>query len=281
MFNVALNPLTKLAIETVLGSKQRIFALVGPYGAGKGYLASSIAEDLIGTDGSSSNIFQINTEGAAIGIDQIRLIQSRLKLKVPGPDEIRRVIIIENAQLMTIEAQNAFLKTLEEPPSDTCIILTISIRSMLLPTVLSRLMLIDVLPLTIESCRQLAKSINKIDQDVEKAILISGGHAALFLALLNEPDHDLVKAITTAKSMLRADIYNRLISAGDLFGNKENTELFLFGLKRVLSAAARNSVTPAQEKSIAQKLQHVYRTEMALTSNPNHKLLMTNLAINI
>ncbi len=50
----------------------------------------------------------------------------------------RRFIIVSNADQMNIEAANAFLKTLEEPQSNTTIIITSSKREKLLPTILSR-----------------------------------------------------------------------------------------------------------------------------------------------
>lgn len=77
------------------------------------------------------------------GIDIIREITRALSIKTPKVGETRAVII-EEAQLMTPEAQNAFLKTLEEPPQDTMIILTVPREEMLLETVVSRCILIQV-----------------------------------------------------------------------------------------------------------------------------------------
>jgi DNA polymerase-3 subunit delta' len=50
----------------------------------------------------------------------------------------RRVVIVDNADALTAEAQNALLKTLEEPPSASTFVLVTSRPDMLLPTVLSR-----------------------------------------------------------------------------------------------------------------------------------------------
>src|SRR5581483_6166132 len=49
-----------------------------------------------------------------------------------------KAVVIFNAQNITIDAQNAFLKTLEEPPLSTVIILIASHKDLLLPTILSR-----------------------------------------------------------------------------------------------------------------------------------------------
>jgi DNA polymerase-3 subunit delta' len=71
-----------------------------------------------------------------ISIDDIRDIEDTLFLK---PFEARRrVVIVVDAESMTHQAQNAFLKLLEEPPADTTIILTSSQPERLFPTIRSR-----------------------------------------------------------------------------------------------------------------------------------------------
>ncbi len=74
--------------------------------------------------------------GTGIRIGSIRMLEHRINLT---PNEsIFKIYIIEDADQMTIQASNAFLKTLEEPPADTIIILTTSRPNSLLPTILSR-----------------------------------------------------------------------------------------------------------------------------------------------
>ena len=71
-----------------------------------------------------------------IRIDSIRLLEHRIHL---SPNEgSYKTYLIEQADLMNVQASNAFLKTLEEPPENTVIILTSSKPNALLPTILSR-----------------------------------------------------------------------------------------------------------------------------------------------
>lgn len=75
-------------------------------------------------------------DGDEIKIDQIRQIQAALSLK---PFEgAKKTLIIDGAESMNIASSNAFLKTLEEPPGDTLIILVASRPQGLLPTIRSR-----------------------------------------------------------------------------------------------------------------------------------------------
>lgn len=75
-------------------------------------------------------------DGTQIKIAQIRSLQEKLVYK-PYKGK-RRVCIIDDAEKMTLEASNSFLKTLEEPPGDTTIILITSRPNNLPATLLSR-----------------------------------------------------------------------------------------------------------------------------------------------
>jgi DNA polymerase III delta prime subunit len=76
----------------------------------------------------------------SIGIEDIKRIQKTLFLK-PMKSKTKAVII-EDADLLTPEAQNALLKVLEEPPAHTIIILNADSKESLLPTILSRCQII-------------------------------------------------------------------------------------------------------------------------------------------
>lgn len=75
-------------------------------------------------------------EKLSIGIKEIRELQEKLFQK-PTHGE-KKAVIIKNAQTITHEAQNALLKTLEEPPLHTIMLLEATSRDAFLPTVLSR-----------------------------------------------------------------------------------------------------------------------------------------------
>ena len=75
-------------------------------------------------------------DGDEIKIDQVRQTQADLSLK---PFEgAKKILIIDGAERMNAASSNAFLKTLEEPPGDTLIILVTAMPQSLLPTIRSR-----------------------------------------------------------------------------------------------------------------------------------------------
>ena len=107
----------------------------------------------------------IAADGTQIKIGQIRSLQEKLVYK-PYKGK-RRVCIIDEADKMTIEASNSFLKTLEEPLGYTTIILITSRPNSLPATLLSRCELIRFVPPPTDLIKDLL--INKKGMGCEKA----------------------------------------------------------------------------------------------------------------
>jgi len=86
------------------------------------------------------------SKNIGIRIASIRMLEHRIQL---SPNEGNyKICIIEHADTMNIQAANAFLKTLEEPPEDTIIILTTSKPNSLLPTIISRCQQLPFYPIS-------------------------------------------------------------------------------------------------------------------------------------
>lgn len=101
--------------------------------------------------GSFADVFTVTveptSEGAqrkAIGVEQLREVERTVSL---APYEGRsRCVIIDPADGMTVQAQNAFLKTLEEPPPHVVFVMVATEPDRLLETILSRCQRIDFRP---------------------------------------------------------------------------------------------------------------------------------------
>ncbi len=92
----------------------------------------------------------------SIGIEDVKDLQRKLFYKPIKSKQ--KLCIIQDAQFLTLEAQNSMLKILEEPPSHTLILLTTNTKESLLPTILSRCQTIDI------------HSENKLTEDEKKEI---------------------------------------------------------------------------------------------------------------
>ena len=115
-------------------------------GIGKTTLAKEFAKYLLKVEHieNSPDYINIDPQGASIKIAQIRSLQTDVIIKPHGD---YKIYIINNAEKMTIESQNALLKTLEEPPEYVIIILITSNKNSLLDTIKSRCDIVKFLPI--------------------------------------------------------------------------------------------------------------------------------------
>ncbi len=123
----------------------------------------------------------------AIGIESIRKIKNWLSKK--AYQEKKRFILIYQAQNLTPEAQNAFLKTLEEPPLNTIIILITDNSYQLLPTIISRCQVIRPKKTTVDCSLQDKQFAEILNKNIGKKIIFAhnrGGERQKFLSWINE-----------------------------------------------------------------------------------------------
>jgi DNA polymerase III gamma/tau subunit len=134
-----LQELKQLADQGDLGHGYLFF---GPTMVGKKLTARLFAEYLEGAADAEEKVlndFKLidARKGSSIGIDAIREIKHFLWQK-PNVSA-RRTLVIDDAELMTTEAQNALLKVTEEPPTSSLLLLVTSDLESILPTITSRL----------------------------------------------------------------------------------------------------------------------------------------------
>ncbi|WP_027700903.1 ATP-binding protein [Metaclostridioides mangenotii] len=106
-------------------------------GIGKKKMAYELAKILLEIEHpeNSPDYIDVFPNGNSVKVDQIRKLQSDIIIK---PHNKYKIYILNNAEKMTVEAQNALLKTLEEPPQYAIIILVTSNKEALLDTIKSR-----------------------------------------------------------------------------------------------------------------------------------------------
>jgi DNA polymerase-3 subunit delta' len=122
------------------------------------------------------------TPSREIRVEQIRGLLERISLR--GLESRRKVAIVVSAHLMNLQAQNAFLKTLEEPPAETTLILLASATDKLLPTIRSRCSKVYFGPLSIELIAERLQKERKLDaQTAALAAVMAGGSLGRALSL--------------------------------------------------------------------------------------------------
>jgi DNA polymerase-3 subunit delta' len=115
------------------------------------------------------DLVHLKPEKAQITIDQIRELEGQLAYPPYGGRY--RLILLDKASDLNVWAANAFLKTLEEPPSGNIFVLLVNDPGELLPTMVSRCLPLNFNPLSLELIRRLL--ISELGSDQEKAQVIS------------------------------------------------------------------------------------------------------------
>ncbi|WP_408890787.1 DNA polymerase III subunit delta' [Myxococcus faecalis] len=166
------------------------------------------------------------TPSRDLRVEQIRQLQERLALR--GLESRRKVAILVSAQAMNVQAQNAFLKTLEEPPADTTLVLVASAMDKLLPTIRSRCSKVHFGPLPVELVAERVRTERKLDADTAQlAAIMAGGSLGRALSL----DVEALarrKDVVTAFENLRGDNAVGLLRFADEHGgSREDAEATL------------------------------------------------------
>ena len=120
-----------------------------------------------------------------IVVDQVRdLVDRRLALK--RFEGRRRFVVVDPADAMNPQAQNALLKTLEEPPGETTLVLVSSSPDSLLPTIRSRCLRVAFAPLSAAAVEDRLRDAGRAPDAARLAAAISGGSLGRALALRDD-----------------------------------------------------------------------------------------------
>ncbi len=150
-----------------------------------------------------------------ISIKRVRELQYQLSR--PPMEAKRRFVIILNGENLSLEAQNSFLKTLEEPPSNTTFIMVSSNPELILPTIRSRARKIRFNPLPIE----LFRSFFDTDEGTVNVLWhLSGGSVGMAREILSRNLLEMRARIV--ELMITKDI-NALLELKDEFVRSRKT----------------------------------------------------------
>lgn len=181
-------------------------------------------------EGSHPDVIWLSHEKEeTIGVDEIRKgINEDILLK---PYRAKyKVYLIDDAQKMTVQAQNALLKTLEEPPSYGVIILISNVVEAMLPTILSRSVLLPVRPLPDEVIRtHLMNRMHVPDYRADVITAFARGNLGRACDLVGNEEFESLKAtaIATLKGITDADLGKAYLDAGEIAKRyKENKSSF-------------------------------------------------------
>lgn len=221
------------------------------------------------------DLLWVQPEGSEVKTDAIRyLIEFALRTRLSAQC---KVAVVEQAHLLNINAANALLKTLEEPPADTYVILTSCRPGRLLPTIRSRCQAIVLQPDTLQARQWLqqrwagealaAKMFEYDDAPLLVASALAEEEPAL-APLLNElaisphPTSHVQTLLSMDRDRLMSRWYRNCIAL--LAGNS--------------NIPALSGVAPREMCGFVDDLQSV-RRQVAFSNSANAKVLLERLVV--
>jgi DNA polymerase-3 subunit delta' len=145
------------------------------------------------SSGSHPNLLKVSPENHYIQIAEIRRLKEELSLKAFS--DRPRAALLCPADRMTLQAANALLKTLEEPPPATHLVLVAHRISELPPTIVSRCQKVPFSTLSAEVVEEILRGIPAIDRrhspgTIRAAAACAGGSPGRALLLVAEMEED-------------------------------------------------------------------------------------------
>jgi len=282
---------------------------LGPIGIGKALVAQRLAARLACTVGAAApcgacsgcrqvlagshpDLLMIGAPGRGrketrkkeIGIDQARELKHFIQLRPVAA--ARKIAIIDDADRLSLAAQNALLKTLEEPPGQALLVLITASPGALLSTVRSRCQRIAFRPLSPELVQVLLREHNVTDEAAARLAAVadgSPGRALVLRATWQDDEHD---AVSGALAALNSGRYASVLAMSNALGKTEqDTAARLAGLLAICHADAVAATAAADARALQRAVERSDAVGEALTTlrrrNPNRALLTEALALRL
>lgn len=245
MAKVYLHPESKRLIDTLAVDLSHAIILTGPEGVGLTSVAEYIAKSLsapLSTVLPEKNE-KIDLEKGVISVDSIRRLYDSTKTKTTSP----RIIAIDYAERMGTQAQNAFLKLLEEPPAHTHFLLLTHTPASLLPTIRSRAQKIDIKPISLEQSNELLDSLKVLDATKRQQLLfIAGGLPAHLTTFATDEEAFSKRAaiVRDARTYVQGASYESLLLSHKYKDNREHALLLVGDAMRLLKSSLAKEADP-------------------------------------
>ncbi len=269
------------------------YLFIGEEGIGKKLLAKEFAKAILCTSdhdkpcdickscrefntNNNANFSLINEEGSAIKIDQIRNMQNKIAEKPINSDY--KIYLINDVELMTQEAQNCLLKTLEEPPEYIVIILVTSNENKVLNTIKSRCMKLYFNNLENKDVEKILKEQFNMN-DVNEAFLNAVSGSVKKALLIKEKSSEYEQINKLFDIIDKENLVNFINSGSIIYENKDDIYNILDYINIILDSKMKTN--PIDSYKYANCIFTVEEVKKRLRANSNYDMSIDYLLMNI
>jgi len=276
MPNVYIHPSTQQHLDLIVRDLPQSMVFTGPEGIGLLSIVSYVS-DLV----HAKPIYvlperdeKVDIEKGIITVDIIRRLYSMTKTI----ETSKRLIVIDYAERMGVQAQNAFLKLLEEPGINTHFILLTHTISKLLPTIRSRVQITEVNPITLAQSEELLDELHVTHaQKRSQLLFIAAGLPAKLTVLANDEKlfDERAQIIRDARTYLQGTMYDRLKVALQYKESRSDALILLLDAMKLLKGSLKTGNNPAQVK----KIDTLLKTYERIEANGNIRLQLASVML--
>jgi len=271
-----MHPTSEKMLVAVTNNLPQSLLLTGESGVGLAVISRYIAE----LRGITPMIIlpekdeKIDLEKGIIGVDIMRRLYNETRTKTAG----ERIIIIDYAERMTQQAQNAFLKLLEEPGAGVYFILVSHSVSKLLPTILSRTENLNMRPVSLKQSEELLDSLSITDKTKRSQLLfMAEGLPAELTRLANDDAYFERRSVTIkdARELLRGSVYQKLLIAQRYKDDRAATLLLLLDSTKIL----KKSIVSSPQIDTINHIDKILDAYERIEANGNIRLCLARMII--
>lgn len=217
---------------------------------------------------------KIDIEKGVIGVDIMRRLYDETRTK----SFKERIIIIDYAERMTHQAQNAFLKLLEEPGDDIYFILVSHSSSKLLPTIISRTENLDIKPITSIQTNKLLDSLELTDDKKRsQLIFMATGLPAELTNLATDIEYFEKRSfmMRDARRLIGSNMYQKLLIAQKYKDDRRVALLLLLDATNIL----QKSIIANPQIDAINYIDKLLKTYQRIEANGNIRLCLAQMVI--
>ncbi len=209
-----------------------------------------------------------------ITVQMIRRLYDQTRAK----HTMRQIVIIDDADRMSLGAQAAFLKLLEEPNTFIYFILTSHTPGRLLPTIRSRVQQIDLQPATNDQTTTLIATLGITDSTKQAQLrFIAPGLPAEIARLTADQAYfnDRAKIMTDARQLLQSDPYQQLL----IITRYQSDRIAAQRLVDSMLLVARRSLSAKPQTGLIKQLDKLLSVQTNLQANHSVRLQLLRFMV--